>query len=260
MGKRIGSRNRRFKFHEPAELLPLWVPTVRVSRWHHAVPRGLSRGVAEVGSGERGPCVGGSIVWGKLHRWALSQRECQHQARERGQLVGDREDQYSWAVPELFRVCCGPCYIWFSDSRTLSVYRAVEEARGVVHALLIWYKTNARYAAMGRQYKQAHEPFLYCKGPKAKTLWVGVGSESTVWSLKSTTKNKMHPTQKPLSLMMRAIGNHAADLVLDPFAGSGTTGVACKRLNRRCILVEIEERYCEVIVKRLQIPMLGVLK
>ena len=62
-----------------------------------------------------------------------------------------------------------------------------------------------------------------------------------------------HPTEKPLDLVSRyvQIGTKVQDIILDPYAGSGTTGVAAKRLNRRCVLIEMEEKYCEIAARRL---------
>lgn len=171
---------------------------------------------------------------------------------KREALAGDDGDVYSWSVPLLFDVCRGPCYLFFSDSRASDVYRSVEAARGQIHALIIWHKTNAKYAAMNSQYKQRHEPLLYCKGPKAKTLWAGPSTESTVWEMKRDAENVYHPTQKPVAVMGRAIGNHDAELILDPFMGAGSTLRAAADLGRRAIGIEVEERYCEIAAERLR--------
>jgi DNA modification methylase len=63
---------------------------------------------------------------------------------------------------------------------------------------------------------------------------------------------RCHPNQKPVSLLRYLLSKHGGQLILDPFAGSGTTGVAAKELGRRCIMVEIEERYCEIAANRLR--------
>ena len=60
----------------------------------------------------------------------------------------------------------------------------------------------------------------------------------------------MHPTQKPVDLPLRAIGNHSAETIFDPFLGSGTTIIAAEQLNRRCYAIEIEPKYVDVAVKR----------
>tara|TARA_R100000306_G_scaffold60427_1_gene60512 strand:+ start:1085 stop:1783 length:699 start_codon:yes stop_codon:yes gene_type:complete len=171
--------------------------------------------------------------------------------RKRDAIIGDDGNVYSWAVPLAFNACVGPCYFFFAVTRSLDVFSAVSKARGQVHAMLVWHKTNAKYAAMNAQYKQRHEPILYCKGPNAKTMWCGPTTEATVWDMARDPENTFHPTQKPVEVMERAIGNHDAAIVLDPFSGSGSTLVAAKHLHRKAIGVEIEERYCEMTANRL---------
>jgi site-specific DNA-methyltransferase (adenine-specific) len=171
--------------------------------------------------------------------------------RKREALVADDDDVYAWAVPLCFSCCVGPCYFFFAGSRARNIYNAVHDSGGMVHALIIWHKTNGTYAAMNAQYKQRHEPILYCKGPRATTRWRGRSDECTVWDMRRDPENVYHPTQKPVWLMSRAINNHEADVVLDPFMGAGSALLAAKELGRRAIGIEIEEKYCEIAAKRL---------
>jgi len=73
-----------------------------------------------------------------------------------------------------------------------------------------------------------------------------------VWEIKRDARNEFHPTQKPVDLAERAIGNHEAKLVLDLFGGSGSTLIACEKTGRQARLMELDPRYCDVIVKRWQ--------
>ena len=172
--------------------------------------------------------------------------------RKRDALIGDTVDVYAWALPLLFAASCGPCYIFSPPGAAAhNVYSAIAAARGSIMATIIWNKTNATYAAMRSQYKPRCEMIFYCKGPKARTLWTGPTTESTVWDFKRDPTNIYHPTQKPVGLMLRAIGNHAAPLVLDPFAGAGSTLIAAKDLRRRAIGIELEEKYCKAAARRL---------
>jgi DNA modification methylase len=105
---------------------------------------------------------------------------------------------------------------------------------------------------MGINYKQKHELCLYWK-PKNTTLkWAGGSAEDTVWEIKREARNDFHPTQKPVELSERAIGNHSVDLILDLFGGSGSTLIACEKLNRNARLMELDPKYCDVIVQRWQ--------
>lgn len=172
--------------------------------------------------------------------------------RERPKLDGDSTAAlYGQFLPVALPHVDGPCYMWFAGSKAQDVYNAVSESRCEIHALLIWHKTNATYASMNAQYKQRHEPFLYFK-PKGSTLrWIGPSDECTLWEIKRDGVNEWHPTQKPIELAFRAIGNHDASLVVDWFAGSGSTIAASEQRDRTCFAMELEPSYCSVILERL---------
>ena len=170
---------------------------------------------------------------------------------KREKIVADESASiYTKFLPIIIPVIDGPCYIWFADSKAREVYNSVHESGCEIHALIIWHKTNATYAAMNAQYKQRHEPCLYFK-PKGSTLrWCGKTTEATVWNQDRDGINDLHPTQKPVALALKAIGNHDAKNVLDCFSGSGSTLIAAEQLGRKCYGMEIDPKYCDVIVKR----------
>ena len=173
--------------------------------------------------------------------------------RKREKLKDDTTTEiYSRFLPVALSVVDGPCYLWFADSKARDIYNAVFDSKGEVHALIIWHKTNATYAAMNAQYKQRHEPCLYFK-PKGSTLrWKGATTEATVWSKDRDAINEFHPTQKPVSLASKAIQNHDAKVILDCFLGSGATLIAAEQLDRTYYGMEISPQYCDVIVERWQ--------
>jgi DNA modification methylase len=157
---------------------------------------------------------------------------------------------YSDFLPVALAYVDGPCYMWFAGSKARDVYNAVHDNGCEVHALIIWHKTNATYGAMNAQYKQRHEPCLYFK-PKGSTLrWCGETTEATVWSQDRDGINEFHPTQKPIALASKAIGNHDAKTVLEMFCGSGSTLIAAEQLGRKCYGMEISPKYCDVIIQR----------
>ena len=103
---------------------------------------------------------------------------------------------------------------------------------------------------MNIHYKQKHELCLYWK-PKNKTLlWYGDNKQETVWNMDRETRNDFHPTQKPVALSEKALLNHKADIVLDLFGGSGSTLIACEKINRNCYMMELDPIYVDVIIKR----------
>ena len=157
---------------------------------------------------------------------------------------------YSDFLPVALAYVDGPCYMWFAGSKGLEVYNAIHNNGCEIHALIIWNKTNATYAAMNAQYKERKEPCLYFK-PKGSTLrWCGSTTESTVWDQARDGINEFHPTQKPVALALKAIGNHDAKTVLEMFTGSGSTLLAAEQLGRKCYGMEISPKYCDVIIQR----------
>jgi DNA modification methylase len=170
--------------------------------------------------------------------------------RKREKLANDGDDQiYTDVIPLIAAFCDGPCYTWFAGTKPLKLYQAVE-ALGQIHSLLIWHKTNATYAAMNAQYKQRHEPCLYWKPKGSNLRWCGPSNEATIWEMKRDATNNFHPTQKPVELAERALKNHDAKSVLDFFLGSGSTLIAAEKTGRKCYGMELDPKYCDVIVKR----------
>lgn len=172
--------------------------------------------------------------------------------RKREKLSGDTTtDLYAPMVEIACEFVDGPCYTFFAGTKSLALIQALD-TQAEIHAMLIWHKTNATYAAMNSQYKQRHEPFLYWK-PKGCTLrWTGASTENTLWELKKDGKNDFHPTQKPVELVVKAINNHSAKTVLDLFLGSGSTLIACEQTDRTCYGLELDPQYVDVICKRWQ--------
>jgi len=174
--------------------------------------------------------------------------------KPREKLAGDDTPElYPKVTPIIAQFVDGPCYMWFAATKGRCVIEAVE-AVGQLHAMLIWNKTNATYAAMNAQYKNRHEPCLYWK-PNGSTLrWDGPTTECTVWDIKRDAQNCYHPTQKPLSLMKWVLLNYTneGDTILDPFMGSGTTGVACVQTGRNFIGIEIDPDYFAIAERRIK--------
>jgi DNA modification methylase len=116
---------------------------------------------------------------------------------------------------------------------------------------LVWNKTSLIISRW--DYKPQHEPCMY--GWKGKNRdWSGPNNEPTVWDVPrqqgASGEKRHHPTQKPVVLATRAISNHAAGIVFDPFLGSGTTLIAAEMTGRICHALEISPAYCDVAVTR----------
>ena len=170
------------------------------------------------------------------------------ETKSREMIKNDDVDIYQDVMRVLSEFSNGPCYIWFAGTKAAKLYEAAEKY-GDIHALLIWVK-NGGYGALNANYKQKHEPCLYWK-PKGKTLnFSGATTETTIWEIDKDGKNKLHPTQKPVALATKAISNHNSKTVLDLFGGSGATLIAAEQLNRICYMMELDPKYCDVIVTR----------
>jgi DNA modification methylase len=166
----------------------------------------------------------------------------------REMIENDDIDIYEDVMRQLARVAQGPTYIWFAGTKAASLYQAAEKY-GDIHALIIWVK-NGGYGALNANYKQKHEPCLYWK-PKGKTLnFTGATTETTIWNIDKDGKNKLHPTQKPISLAAKAIGNHKCLTVLDLFGGSGSTLIAAEEMKKKAFVMELDPKYCDVIIER----------
>jgi DNA modification methylase len=117
---------------------------------------------------------------------------------------------------------------------------------------VIWSKDHF---TLGRSdYQRQYEPILYGWREGGKHFWCGARNQGDVWQASKPRVNDLHPTMKPVELMERAIHNSSkrGNIVLDPFAGSGSTLIACHKTGRRARLVELEPCYVDVIVQRWQ--------
>ena len=141
-------------------------------------------------------------------------------------------------------------YIWHADSEGYNFRAACKEAGWQVRQCLIW---NKNQLVMGRQdYHWKHEPCLYGWKEGAAHLWASDRKQTTILCFDRPQKNAEHPTMKPVALLAYQIANNTKgeDIALDLFGGSGTTMVACEQLGRKCYMMELDPKYCDVIIKR----------
>lgn len=144
----------------------------------------------------------------------------------------------------------GSYYIFHADLEGLNFRLAVKNAELLLKQTIIWNKNSM---VMGRQdYQWKHEPCLYGWKPGASHYFVDNRTLTTVWDLKRPSRSTEHPTMKPLELMAECIKNSSKknQIVLDPFLGSGSTLIAADQLDRVCYGLELEPKYCQVIIQR----------
>ncbi|MBK5253486.1 MAG: DNA modification methylase [Peptostreptococcaceae bacterium] len=141
-------------------------------------------------------------------------------------------------------------YVFHSDTEGLNFRRAFSDAGFYLSGCCIWKKQSL---VLGRSpYQWQHEPVLFGWKKKGKHKWYTGRKETTIWEFDKPKKNGDHPTMKPVMLLAYPIMNSSMSnsIVLDPFGGSGSTLIACEQSERICYIVELDEKFCDVIVKR----------
>lgn len=168
------------------------------------------------------------------------------------QSVEDMHKLWVSAFTQAYNVCNdGACYYICSPQggELMMMMMSIIEANFELKHCLIWAKNNH---VLGRSdYNYKHEPILY-GWKEGGHKFYGSSGETSLWEIDKPLKNDLHPTMKPVELCVRAIGNSSLpnDIILDLFLGSGSTLIACQKLNRVCYGMEIDQHYCDVIVKR----------
>jgi len=143
-------------------------------------------------------------------------------------------------------------YVWHASSEVINFAKAMVDAGWLLKQQLIWVKNSM---VMGRQdYQWKHEPCLYGWKEGAAHSWYSDRKQTTVLNFERPRRNAEHPTMKPIPLIAYQIGNSskADDIVCDGFGGSGTTMVASEQMKRRCRMMELDPKYCQVIVDRMK--------
>jgi DNA modification methylase len=167
-------------------------------------------------------------------------------------LGGGFEAFLRHACANILSVTKGACYICMSSSELHMLQKAFARAGGKWSTFVIWAKHTF---TLGRaDYQRQYEPILYGWRDGHDHYWCGARDQGDVWYFDKPVRNDLHPTMKPVALVERAIRNSSKsrDIVLDPFGGSGSTLIACEKAGRQARLIELDPRYCDVIIQRWQ--------
>ena len=144
----------------------------------------------------------------------------------------------------------GSAYVFHADTEGLNFRRAFIDAGFHLAGCCIWVKDSL---VLGRSdYQWQHEPVLYGFLQNGKHPWYSDRKQTTVWNFAKPKRNANHPTSKPLDLLGYPIGNSTQEnaVVLDTFGGSGSTMMACEQMGRVCFMMELDEKYASVILRR----------
>lgn len=144
----------------------------------------------------------------------------------------------------------GSIYVFHADTEGLNFRNAFKAVGFKLAQCLVWVKNTF---VMGRQdYQWRHEPILYGWKEGAGHYFVDNRKQSTVLEFDKPSRNAEHPTMKPIDLLVYLIKNSSKenDIILDLFGGSGSTLIAAEQIQRTCYVMELDPKYCDVIIKR----------
>ena len=144
----------------------------------------------------------------------------------------------------------GAAYVFHADSKGLTFRRAFEDAGFKLSGCCIWAKNTF---TLGRSdYQWCHEPCLYGWKKSGKHNWFGDRKQSTIWNFDKPSRSEKHPTMKPVPLLAVPMKNSTQTngVVLDPFGGSGSTLICAEQLGREAFLIELDEKFVDVIIHR----------
>lgn len=172
-------------------------------------------------------------------------------------ILNDKKSISDWDkfvkdyVTNLLLFTNGNIYISMSDKELGHLQRVFEECGGRWASFIIWVKD--RLILSGKDYHSRHETILYGWNKKIENrLRVEDRKQDDVWEIKRPSNSDLHPTMKPIELIERMLINSSKKehIILDLFLGSGSTLIAAEKLNRKCYGMELDEKYCDVIIER----------
>lgn len=153
----------------------------------------------------------------------------------------------------IFSKDTSPFYIWYAGGKSKETYTGLSKTPIEVRAVICWYKVKSGSGAFMSQYIPNYEPCIYGFKEGKSISWYGPTDEKTVWEFPKDKSNEFHLTQKPIPVVERALNNSSKknDLIYDCFLGGGSTMVASHQLNRKCYGMELDPKYCQVIIDRM---------
>ena len=172
----------------------------------------------------------------------------QNDSMENGEFYTFLYNSFSCMVEHL--ESGGAAYVFHADTEGLNFRKAFVDAGFHLAGVCIWVKNSL---VLGRSdYQWQHEPVLYGFLKNGKHPWYSDRKQTTIWNYDKPKRNKNHPTSKPLDLLGYPICNSSQEnaIVIDTFGGSGSTLMACEQLNRICCMMELDEKYASVILRR----------
>ena len=179
-------------------------------------------------------------------------------SKKREKIANDKLDDFPKFLYDVYTTIStalkkgGAIYVWHASSETHNFIQQFIEAGFLFKSYIIWNKNNSTFGRSDYHWK--HEPCIYGWLDGASHNWHGDRKQTTVWDIERPSRSEEHPTMKPIPLCSKPLENSSkqGDVVLDVFLGSGSTMVAAHQLKRKCYGMELDPKYCQVIIDRMR--------
>lgn len=179
-------------------------------------------------------------------------------SKKREKIANDKLDDFPKFLYDVYTTIAtalkkgGAIYVWHASSETHNFIKQFIDAGFLFKSYIVWNKNNSTFGRSDYHWK--HEPCIYGWLDGASHKWCGDRKQTTVWDIERPSRSDEHPTMKPIPLCSKPLENSSdiGDIVLDVFLGSGSTMVAAHQLKRKCYGMELDPKYCQVIIDRMR--------
>jgi len=179
-------------------------------------------------------------------------------SKKREKIANDKLDDFPQFLYDVYTTIStalkkgGAIYVWHASTETHNFIQQFLNAGFLFKSYIVWNKNNSTFGRSDYHWK--HEPCIYGWLDGASHTWHGDRKQTTVWDIDRPSRSEEHPTMKPIPLCSKPLENSSkqGDVILDVFLGSGSTMVASHQLKRKCYGMELDPKYCQVIVDRMR--------
>ena len=179
-------------------------------------------------------------------------------SKKREKIANDKLDDFPQFLYDVYTTIStalkkgGAIYVWHASTETHNFIQQFLNAGFLFKSYIVWNKNNSTFGRSDYHWK--HEPCIYGWLDGASHSWHGDRKQTTVWDIDRPSRSEEHPTMKPIPLCCKPLENSSkqGDIVLDVFLGSGSTMVASHQLKRKCYGMELDPKYCQVIIDRMR--------
>ena len=178
-------------------------------------------------------------------------------SKKREKIANDKLDDFPQFLYDAYSTLTtalkkgGAIYVWHASTETHNFIQQFINAGFLFKSYIVWNKNNSTFGRSDYHWK--HEPCIYGWLDGASHKWYGDRKQTTVWDMDRPSRSDEHPTMKPLHLCSKPLENSSkvGDIIIDTFLGSGSTMVAAHQLKRKCYGMELDPKYCQVIIDRM---------